>query len=166
MESVLDVSILYFTDSGNGRHDGMSEESFKAIEKSFSGSGKRKPNILIIDDEPAVRKFLSRVFQKLDLPFVAVESGEQAVDFASKMRFDVAFIDMVLTGMNGVETLRQLKAITPDIRAVVFTGFRMNKMIEDSVELGAKAVMDKPFSLTEIFGVLSRILMEFGKDGK
>jgi CheY-like chemotaxis protein len=118
----------------------------------------KKPAILIIEDDESARKFLSRIFTHLDFPFVAVESGEQALYFAAETKFDIAFVDMVLTGMNGVKTLQGLKKLTPSIKAVVFTGFAEQQMIEEALNLGANAVLAKPFSLTEIFGIMSQLL--------
>lgn len=132
--------------------------SMKNLEGSLDAADNKKPSVLIVDDDAAVRRFLSKVFKKLDLPFIAVETGEQAVDYGRKMPFDVAFIDMVLPGINGVQTLKKIKELNPKVKAVVFTGFRENKMIEEALELGAQAVLDKPFSVTEIFGVMSRMI--------
>jgi len=120
----------------------------------------QKPTILIVEDDESARKFLSRIFVHLDFPFVAVESGEQAVNFAATTHFDIAFVDMVLNGMNGVKTLKTLKTIIPEIKAVVFTGFSEQQMIEEAMNIGADAVLDKPFSLTEIFGIMSRMLAD------
>jgi CheY-like chemotaxis protein len=120
----------------------------------------QKPTILIVEDDESARKFLSRIFVHLDFPFVAVESGEQAVNFAATTHFDIAFVDMVLDGMNGVMTLKALKKVIPDIKSVVFTGYAEQQMIEDAMNIGADAVLDKPFSLTEIFGVMSRMLSD------
>jgi two-component system, NtrC family, response regulator HydG len=128
------------------------------MNKSVITQTGQKPTILIVEDDESARKFLSRIFVHLDFPFVAVESGEQAVNFASTTHFDIAFVDMVLNGMNGVKTLKELKKVLPEIKSVVFTGYAEQQMIEEAMNIGADAVLDKPFSLTEIFGIMSRML--------
>lgn len=126
-------------------------------------SGEKKPAILIVEDDESARKFLSRIFTHLDFPFVAVESGEQALYFAAETKFDIAFVDMVLSGMDGVKTLAGLKKLIPGLKAVVFTGFAEQQMIEDALNMGAVGVLEKPFSLTEIFGIMSRLVTDRGR---
>jgi CheY-like chemotaxis protein len=50
--------------------------------------------------------------------------------------------------------------VLPDIKSVVFTGYAEQQMIEEAMNIGADAVLDKPFSLTEIFGIMSRMLAQ------
>lgn len=136
----------------------LSKQKKDDFKKGIDGAmidGKR-PNVLIVEDDESARKFLTKVFKHINFPYLAVESGEEAIELAKKNDFQIAFLDMILLGINGFQTFKAIKEIKPNIKVIVFTGHGAIKMIDECKKLGAFAVLEKPFSLTEIYAVISR----------
>lgn len=114
----------------------------------------QEKRVLIVEDDDHDRQFMSRVFEGFRFEHAAVRSGEDAVAAARERRFDLAFIDMILPGINGLETLRQLQEITPGIKAVVCSGYGAEDLISDACNCGAIARLEKPLMLADILKVI------------
>ena len=84
--------------------------------------------------------------------------GQRALEIARTVRFSQAFIDMQMPGMDGVQTLRGLKKINPDMAAVMMTGGAPEEMIEAALGEGAADCIRKPFTLAEVKDYLVKSL--------
>ena len=111
--------------------------------------------VLVVDDDEAIRNLLVRIIGKT-YTAQAAGDGEQAVALAQTQAFDVAFVDMRMPGMDGLDTMRALKQILPEITIVIITGYADNERIEQALREGAITCLKKPFSLQEIRSLLSR----------
>ena len=82
-------------------------------------------HILVIDDDPKVRKSFSLTFEDSPYHIETAESGEQGVKKAKNMIFDLIFLDLKMPGMNGVETMRELRSMNRDVPIYIVTAFHM-----------------------------------------
>jgi len=114
-------------------------------------------NLLIVDDERAVRDACREVAAALGYRASAAESAEQALRMAESQNFDVAFLDLKLPGASGLEALRQLKGRRPDIEVVVMTGHGTVESAVQAMKAGAYDYMTKPFSMEQLKLLLDRI---------
>src|ERR1041384_4488893 len=88
-----------------------------------SASAPVKPTVLVIDDESGLRDMLAYALPELGFSVAAAASGEEALKLARARDFDLAVCDLMMPGLSGVETLRQLKVLRPATEVVMATGF-------------------------------------------
>src|SRR5215467_12016311 len=114
-------------------------------------------NLLIVDDERAVREACREAASSLGYRTTAAESAEHALRIIDAHNIDVVLLDLKLPGAGGLETLRQLKKARPDIEVVVVTGHGTVESAVQAMKAGAYDYMTKPFSLEELNLLLARV---------
>jgi NarL family two-component system response regulator LiaR len=105
-------------------------------------------NVMLIDDHRVVRQGL-RDFLELqdDIEIVAeAESGEAGVSLARECLPDVVLMDLVMPGMDGVETTRRIKAISPSTQVIVLTSFADDNKVFPAIKAGAISYLLKDVS--------------------
>jgi DNA-binding NarL/FixJ family response regulator len=95
--------------------------------------------VMIVDDHELVREGLRSVLVQEPTIEVVGEAanGEQAVEFASRLRPDVVLMDLQMPGLDGIEALTRIRARTPEIQVVVLTNFATDQKVRDAVAAGA-----------------------------
>ncbi|MBU1043405.1 MAG: response regulator [Candidatus Omnitrophica bacterium] len=121
-------------------------------------------NVLVVDDEKIVCRAAQKILEIEGYKVVIALSGEEAVALAKKDKFQMALVDLILPGIDGVEVCRQLKLENPDIKVVLMSGY-LSKLKErqdvfDSLG-GCTEVMEKPFGGEDI----TRIAADFFERG-
>jgi len=103
-----------------------------------------KPRILIVDDE---KEFVDALAERLtlrDYDVTTCLSGEDAVETLKGLNFDVVILDVSMPGMDGVETLREIKKIKPLTEVLMLTGRATVESAIDGMKLGALDYLMKP----------------------
>ncbi len=116
--------------------------------------------ILVVDDDEAIRISLEKLFAKTNHLAVIVENGAQALEKVKSRQFDLAFIDLKLPGMSGIDLLKQIRAISPRIDIVIITGYGTVETAVEAMKYGAYDYIQKPFSLETIRQVLDKIIQK------
>jgi two-component system response regulator AtoC len=106
--------------------------------------------VLVIDDDPGVREYLEALVSRQGYEACAVPSGEEALRTLDHTRPDLVTLDVVLEGMDGLETLRQLKKRLPDVPVVMLSGHGQARTIVEAMRLGASDFLRKPFEVEEL----------------
>lgn len=124
--------------------------------------------ILIVDDSKSVHAFLKSLFLKSDgISAKGVYDGRQALDLLSKnsdhekhsdYQFDLILLDWEMPNLNGIDTLREMKARNITIPIVMMTTKNDPEDIARALQLGAIEYMMKPFTIEILFEKLSRVL--------
>jgi len=109
-----------------------------------------KPVILLIDDEKEFVYFFLKRLKRRDIEASGVFSGKQALDFLSVNDVDVAVLDVLTPGMDGLETLKRIKEISPETEVILLTGHGSVQWAEQGMALGAFDYMLKPFRLDDL----------------
>jgi two-component system response regulator HydG len=113
-------------------------------------------NLLIVDDERAVREACREAAAALGYRTSASESAEQALRLIESQNIDVMLLDLKLPGTGGLEVLRQIKRRRPDIEIIVVTGHGTVESAVQAMKAGAYDYVTKPFSLEELKLLLER----------
>lgn len=100
--------------------------------------------ILIVDDEERFRTTLGKRLGERGLDVETVGSGEEAVKIIKEKLFDVIILDVKMPGMDGIETLTELKKINPNIEVLLLTGHASVDSAVDGMRLGAYDYLMKP----------------------
>jgi CheY-like chemotaxis protein/anti-sigma regulatory factor (Ser/Thr protein kinase) len=99
--------------------------------------------ILLVDDDDAVRTVLSEQLRDMGMEVETASSGQQAIRHLrqSERGFDLLLTDYAMPGINGVETIKSIRKVRPEIRAILMTGYADDAVID---ELDQVAVLRKP----------------------
>lgn len=113
--------------------------------------------ILVVDDEQVMRDLFKRVLSLKGYSVTAVDSGKESVEKVKANGFDIAFVDVVMPVMDGVETFRALKEANPKLHVVMMTGFAVEDKIREAMKNGAMDYLYKPFDIVEIMAVIGKV---------
>jgi DNA-binding NarL/FixJ family response regulator len=108
--------------------------------------------VLIADDHEVVRAGIRAVLQKLDDLEVVGEAstGEEVVKGCLSLRPDVAVVDVVMPGGDGLETLARLRIECPEVRVVIYSGFQNPTFLARAMALGAMGFVHKDSNLDKL----------------
>ena len=113
-------------------------------------------NILIVDDEELIRTTLSIKLDQDGYTTKTVESGENALKVLKSESFDVVLTDLRMIGMDGIELLRQVKRLQPDIEVIILTGYASLESAIEALRNEAYDYLLKPINDSKL-----RILLYF-----
>ncbi len=113
-------------------------------------------SILIVDDEALTLRTISRALEAEGYEIFLAQSGEQALEIAEKEHPDIALLDVVLPGIDGVEILRRLKREDPSIVVVMMSAYRVVERAVEAIKLGAYDYLTKPFHVTDMVNTIGR----------
>jgi len=116
-----------------------------------------KLNILIVEDEKSQREMLSGFLSKEGHAVREAENGEQAVAAVREGTFDLLLLDYKMPGMNGLEVLKEVKQINPDIDVIMMTAFGTIETAVRAMKAGAADYITKPVDLDELLLHLNRL---------
>ncbi|MGA2852532.1 MAG: hybrid sensor histidine kinase/response regulator [Verrucomicrobiota bacterium] len=118
---------------------------------------KRRPTLLIVDDEDGPRQSL-RVIFKDDYNLLMAEDGPTAIGLAKNHDIDVAVLDIRMAGMSGIEVLERLKYVKPEIEAIMMTAFETTDTIRQALRLRACDYINKPFDIATMRAAVSQAM--------
>ncbi|RIV17536.1 response regulator [Alicyclobacillaceae bacterium I2511] len=101
--------------------------------------------ILVVDDQFGIRILLQEVLTQEGYQVLLAPNGQEAL---AAVR--VVLLDMKIPGMDGIEILRAMRKIVPDVRVVMMTAYGELDLIEEAKALGALAHFTKPFDIDEL----------------
>ena len=108
-------------------------------------------SILIVDDEPNIRRVLEAVFTKDKYRVFTAENGRKALDIISaEPDLDVLLCDLIIPDLNGVEVLKAAKELNPGLSVVMITAHGTIRTAVEAMRLGAFDYVTKPFDMDEI----------------
>ncbi|MGC0146048.1 response regulator [Peribacillus castrilensis] len=106
--------------------------------------------ILIVDDQFGIRILLNEVLHKEGYETFQAANGIQALEVLNNHSPDLVLLDMKITGMDGIEILKRMKVVDPDIRVIIMTAYGELDMIQEAKDLGAMTHFAKPFDIDDI----------------
>ncbi|MDP1418497.1 response regulator [Peribacillus simplex] len=106
--------------------------------------------ILIVDDQFGIRILLNEVLHKEGYETFQAANGIQALEVLNNHSPDLVLLDMKIPGMDGIEILKRMKVVDPDIRVIIMTAYGELDMIQEAKDLGAMTHFAKPFDIDDI----------------
>ena len=116
--------------------------------------------LLVVDDEPSIRKLCMTVGEALGFICVEAESGESALALLEEQRVHMILTDMIMPHMSGLEFLEKVKKRLPRIEVAVMTGHGSIETAVQAMKLGAYHYITKPFSPLEELRLFLRRMAE------
>jgi response regulator RpfG family c-di-GMP phosphodiesterase len=112
-------------------------------------------NILIVDDEIGPRESL-RMVLKPNHNVYTVENGYAAIQMIQQVNMDVLTLDLKMPGMNGIDTLKEIRMISPDVMVIIITGYGTLKTAIEAIRYGVFDYIPKPFNVPEILSIIDK----------
>ncbi len=142
--------------------DTLSEETaHENVSESLREIGNSsQATILVVDDEPVLRKIAGRILETSGHTVLFAENGGEAVDIfeESWQKIDLVLLDLVMPIMGGKETYLELIKIDPTVKTLICSGFRKDERVDELLDLGARGFLQKPYTVEEMRTAISTIL--------
>ncbi len=159
LRKIKDLIVL---DKGKYRlsHLGITATKFlREIQSEYGyGVGRQEALILIIDDDEEMCETLSDIFREKGYKTDTAYTGKEGLDEATKKFYDLAFIDVKLPDMSGIEVLKRLKEIRPDTIAIMITAFASLQDEIESLNKRTYAHFMKPLDMDEVLSTIGEAL--------
>ena len=119
-------------------------------------------NVLLVDDEEHFLDALSFRLEARGLKVNTAANGEEALEKIDRQKYDLVIIDMAMPGLNGIETMKRIKAIQSDAKIIILTGQPSFKNGIEAMKLGACDFLEKPVDIE----TMTRIMEDAIPTGK
>jgi DNA-binding NtrC family response regulator len=117
-----------------------------------------KAKVLVVDDEDIVRACYQRILASRQCQVREVNNGVDALLLMQHQAFDVVLLDQRMPGMDGMATLKSMKALWPETEVIMITGFPALDLAKEAVMLGAYDYLEKPVGPDEVIHATSNAL--------
>lgn len=117
-----------------------------------------KRRILVVDDDAAVRDTISQLLEGPEYAVETVGSGYRAMVTVKDDHYDLIMLDIMMPGLNGLETLRHLNELQEGVPVIVITGLTDRAVHERALQAGAVAVLQKPVRAEALFSSVESAL--------
>jgi two-component system chemotaxis response regulator CheY len=117
-----------------------------------------KANVLVVDDSSLARRMLRRMLEELGHTVDEATDGASALERYFLNRPDIVMLDMVMTGMYGLEVLAKMRELNPDVRVIVASADIQTSTRDKAREAGAAAFVNKPVNQKELAAVLAAVI--------
>ncbi len=116
--------------------------------------------LMIVDDEDDVREFAANFFRKRKIDVITAANGEEAVLLAESQKPQLILLDIKMSGIDGIETLRLIRQKDKEVKVIMVTGRKPEEdnVFEKAKQLGALDYIHKPLDLNELKNVVLSIL--------
>lgn len=122
------------------------------------GDVRPQPRVLVVDNESSIRFVLRELMEREGYAVEEAADGDIAVDLVRQSEFDVAVMDIRMPRLDGIEALRQMKQLRPQIVVVMITAFGSEQLALEATRAGAYDYFRKPFEVEELRTVVRRAI--------
>lgn len=122
----------------------------------------KKIKVIVVDDDVNILNYFKNLFSIKGFQLDTALSGYIALEKARKRKYHLAFLDIRLPGMNGLEVMKHLKKIQPNILTIMISGYFDEDILSEAIAEGAEDYLHKPLSIYDIFGVVFKCLKKLG----
>jgi CheY-like chemotaxis protein len=114
-------------------------------------------SILIVDDNVGLCKTMALILEYKGYAVAIATDGPQAIERVREKPFDLIFLDIKMTPMDGVETHRRIRGIRPDVTVVMMTAYAVEDLVQQTLQQGAYGIVHKPLDIEETIALIEKI---------
>jgi two-component system response regulator HydG len=115
-------------------------------------------HILVIDDDKAMRDACFQILSRQGYRVELAPSAKQGLTLLERLSFDAILLDLVMPDMDGLEALKKIRALDPDVEVIIITGYGTIQSAVESIKAGAFHFLSKPFVPDDLRNLVSRAL--------
>lgn len=140
----------------------MNTEQKKPPQKFIKGEGL----VLVVDDEPIMRKIAINVLKSCGYEVMAAENGFIALEIFEKHHHDIKLVllDLIMPKKSGKETYLEMRQIQPDVNVLLVSGAKRDTRIKELLKLGVKGYLEKPYTFFHLSRLVHKLI--YKKDKK
>ncbi len=116
------------------------------------------PRVLAVDDEQVVCESIRRVLSQEGYHVTTTMSSREGVDLIRKETFDLLLLDIKMPEIDGIEFLREARAVSPETEVIIITGYATIETAVEAIKLGAFDYLEKPVSPPQLIVAAARAL--------
>jgi len=117
-----------------------------------------RAEILVVDDEKAVRSLIKKTLEELGHRVTVAGAASEGLELVKQADFDLIFLDLKMPGVDGAELFRQIRIIKPKLPVTIITGYPDSEMMTQALAQGPLGVMSKPFGESDIIAAVNSFL--------
>lgn len=110
--------------------------------------------ILVVDDNKDFADVFCDILKANNYKAESCYSGMQAIELVKESTFDIMFLDIRMPGMDGIQTLKEVKKIRPETIVIIMTGYSVDEMVHKALEEKASEIIYKPFEIDKVLGLI------------
>src|SRR5512141_1961929 len=115
-------------------------------------------HILVIDDDKAMRDACFQILSRQGYRVELAASAKQGLTLLERLSFDAILLDLVMPDMDGLEALKRIRALDPDVEVIIITGYGTIQSAVESIKAGAFHFLSKPFVPDDLRNLVTRAL--------
>ncbi len=118
-------------------------------------------SVLVVEDEPAVRRVLVRMLKQHGFQVTAAENGDAALSAVKAgMKLDLLLTDVVMPGSSGVELVERVLVVHPELAVIYMSGYANHHLADEHLQRSRSAFLQKPFSAKSLLEAIDRVSAE------
>lgn len=114
--------------------------------------------VLVVDDQPGIRRLLMEVLTEEGYNVDTAANGYECIQKAKELKPHLVLMDMKMPGMDGIETLRELKQSNDADKVIMMTAYGELGLVTIAKELGAYAYVTKPFDIIQLCTMIEEVI--------
>ena len=122
--------------------------------------------MLVVDDEGGMRQILTEYLNEFGYEVDSAVNGQEAMQKYKNGHFDIVLSDLVMSPMDGLELLGEIRKMDPDAIFIMMTGYPSLNSAMEAMKIGAADYVTKPFNIDEIRLKIDRVLLEQSLKGR
>ncbi len=112
-------------------------------------------DVLVVDDNAGIKITLAEILKDQGHNVFVAVNGYKGIEAAEKTNFKIAFIDMKMPGLNGIDTLKEIKKIRPDTIIFFMTALHYEDFLDEEARLLTQAILHKPLDINLILEIIN-----------
>jgi two-component system cell cycle sensor histidine kinase/response regulator CckA len=140
----------------------MNTKQKKSLQQFIKGDGL----VLVVDDEPIMRKIAINVLKSCGYEVMAAENGFRALEIFEKHHPNIKLVllDLLMPQKSGKETYMEMRLIQPDVNVLLVSGAKRDKRIKELLKMGVKGYVEKPYTFFHLSQLVHKVI--YKKDKK
>ena len=126
----------------------------------------KKLTAMVVEDEKVTNELLSSTFKNFFADVASCFDGESALKIYEEEKPDVVFVDIIMSGMDGIELARKIREINPNQIIIVISASNDMEKISESIEVGVNSFIQKPIDTKKIIELLNNVVSMIAKKKK
>ncbi|HME53179.1 MAG TPA: response regulator [Candidatus Lokiarchaeia archaeon] len=112
--------------------------------------------VLLVDDDAGIRETMKDILAFSNVQLVTACNGHDAIELASNNEFDIALIDLRMSGIDGIETFKRIRKIKPTFKAFLVTAYADETQAKEAIKEGFSGIYYKPVDIPRIITMLTK----------